>query len=274
MKPIVLLLAVTPLVACILQDREIEVINEDIQNKQAVRIVEPIQLSRAADEACVDAANEADEGGDRIEICPQPGIGGALTNFLDPKIPAYNFCACDPGERHKPLRESTLYVEDRDDRRKEGPDPIYAAIQLDLAPDSPNPHLYVRYDHLVNPYVNLSLDDQINYRPVKRPDPKVRQLKLGAGDDVIDPCNDVDPLDQPLSHGYHTMRLIVTDREWFTDPDGKQQPGVPDLSAGATFDTRTYVFHCNTKTVDSEATAAAVTEADRCKRECTAEDGG
>jgi hypothetical protein len=251
-----LLVAVVALSACILPDLEIDVVNEDIQNKQAVRIVEPIELTDDATAACELAANEADKS---VEICPQPGLG-ALPHFLDPSVSLYNFCACDKGERHKKLRESTLYVEDRDDRRKEGKDPLYAALQLDLDPTTSTPHLYVRYTDFVDPQVELPEDDQISYKPVKRPDPKVRVLKLGAGDERIDLCNDVDDLDRPLAAGYHTVRLIVTDRAWYTNDDGELQRGVPDLASGATYDTITYVFHCDDKT------------AEHCQTECVPED--
>jgi len=251
--------------ACIIPDRDIDVINEDIQNKQAVRIVEPIELTEDAALACEAAAKEAD---DLAEACPQPGIR-ALPHFLDPKIQNYNFCACDKGERHKQLAESTLYVEDRDERKGKL-DTLYAALQLDLDPNTTTPHLYVRYTDFVNPQVDVPKDDQIKYRPVKRPDPNVRVLKLGAGDDRIDPCNDVLPAEKPLATGYHTMRLIVTDRAWFVNDESESQPGVPDLAGGATYDTRVYVFHCNGKTLEDGMSEAEELEVARCQKECVA----
>lgn len=264
-----LLVSALTLAACIIPDREIDVINEDIQNKQAVRIVEPIELTEDAALACEAAAKEADE---LAEACPQPGIK-ALPHFLDPNIPRYNFCACDKGERHKELAESTLYVEDRDERKGRD-DTLYAALQLDLDPNTTEPDQYVRFQKFVNPQAPLSKDDQLDYKPVKRPDPNLRILKLGVTDEQIDPCNDVGELNQPLSRGFHTLRLIVTDRQWFTNADGELQPGVPDLAGGATYDTRVYVFHCNGKVLEegmSEAEKMAVLD---CQKECVAGGGG
>ena len=263
MNRLVLVAASLALVHCIIPDRDIDVINEDIQNKQAIRIVEPIELTEDAALACEAAAKEADE---LAEACPQPGIR-ALPHFLDPKIPGYNFCACDKGERHKQLAESTLYVEDRDERKGKL-DTLYAALQLDLDPNTTEPDQYVRFQKFVNPQVSLSKDDQLNYKPVKRPDPNLRILKLGAGDELIDPCNDVGELNQPLTRGYHTMRLIVTDRGWYVNDEGETQPGVPDLAGGATYDTRVYVFHCNGKVFEDGMSAAEEDEVIRCQNEC------
>jgi hypothetical protein len=242
--------------ACILPDRDINIVNEDIQNKHAVKIVEPIELTDDARLACEEAAAEADE-----EVCPQPGTN-PLPHFLDPTIEEYRFCSCDALETHsKKLRETTLYVEDRDEDRDKTPDTLYAAIQLDLNPDDPNPHLYVAYEYLVNPAIPLSLDNQLEYQPIKRPDPKLRELKLGTGDRRIDLCNDAGS--QPLAPGFHRLRVIVTDRAWFVDEDGNSKPGVPDLAAGATYDTADYVFHCDDRETN-----------DDCKTECVPEGGG
>jgi hypothetical protein len=241
------LLTTLILAACILPDRDINIVNEDIQNKHAVRIVEPIELTEEARLACEEAAKEDDA---QAEACPQPG-SNPLAHFLDPQIDDYNFCACDAQEaqeEQKKLREVTLYVEDRDETRDHEFDTLYAAIQLDLDPTDPSPHLYVQYEDFVNAAVPLPDDDQLEYSPVKRPDPHLRVLKLGNDVRRIDLCNDVKAIDKPLPRGFHTLRLIVTDRPWFTDEDGKPKPGVPDLASGATYDTLTYIFHCDDKT--------------------------
>lgn len=274
MKPALLVIGLALSAAsCIIPDRQIEVTNEDIQNKHPVRIVEPVELTEDATIACQDAANEANE---MTEICPQPGIR-ALPHFLDPLLPTsdrYAFCACDKGERYsKSIVASTLYVEDRDDDPKNGLDEIYAAIQFDLDPTTRRPDQYVRYQSFVNPQVSLPLDDQLKYKPVKRPDPNLRLLELGVTDATIDPCNDVGELDQPLAPGYHTLRLIVSDRPWYTNDEGQQQPGVPDLASGATYDTRTYVFHCYGKVAGEGASAREIAMAKTCSDDCVPEDG-
>jgi hypothetical protein len=89
-------------------------------------------------------------------------------------------------------------------------------------------------------------------------------LKLGDGDKRVDLCNDVDSLDKPLARGYHTLRLIVTDRPWFSDDSGPKF-GVPDLASGATYDTLTYIFHCDDKTNPDD---------DHCVTECVPRSGG
>lgn len=269
MKPRPLVVLASLVAACIIPDRDIDVIDEAIQNKQAVRIVEPIELTMDAALACEAAAQEAD---DLAEACPQPGIR-ALPHFLDPNDPTYDFCACDKGERHKELAESNVYVEDRDERKGEL-DTLYAALQLDLDPDTTEPDQYVRYQSFVNPMVPLSLDDQLNYKPVKRPDPNLRILKLGVTDQEIDPCNDVGELNQPLARGYHTMRLIVTDRAWYVNDEGEPQPGVPDLANGASYDTRVYVFHCTGKTIENGMSEAEEQAALDCQNACVAGGSG
>lgn len=232
--------------ACILPDRDIMIENADIQNKNAVKLVAPIELTEEAELACEDAANQADP---QVEICPQPGIN-PLPHFLDPALPQYNFCACAIDEVGKTLAETTLYVEDRDEDRDGNLDPVYAAIQLDVNPDSKNPDAYVRYKNLVSPLIALPVDDQTEFTPIKRPDPRLRVLKLGTGDERIDFCNDVEDSDKPLARGFHSFRIVVTDRQWFTDETGDPKFGVPDLASGATYDTVTYVFHCGDKTDD------------------------
>lgn len=241
--------------ACILPDRDIVIENEDIQNKNGVRIVEPIELTDEALLSCEEAAADQGEG------CPQPG-SRPLPHFLDPTNEEYKFCACDALESNtKKLRASTLYVEDRDENRDQELDTLYAAIQLDLDPEDINPHLYVRYQDYVNPSIRLRLDNQLNYNPIKRPDIKLRELNLGDPDNRIDLCNGA--LDQPLARGWHHIRVVVTDRAWFIDDDGNTKPGVPDLAQGATYDTTEYVFFCNDKANE-----------ETCKTECVPDSGG
>ena len=125
----------------------------------------------------------------------------------------------------------------------------YAAALLDLRPESLDPQNSVRYRDYIDPLQPLDLDDQLNYTPLKRPDPKLRVLNIG-GEARIDLCNRAN--DTPLEAGFHELRIIVTDRPWFkADPDDVEgQAGVPDIANGATFDTTSYIFHCDDKTVD------------------------
>lgn len=241
-------------VGCVLPDVDIQIVDENIQNKHAVRIVEPTPLTDEAQDAC-------DEGFTGKPLICQPGEPEfVLPRFLDPTYPdpksnnalIYNFCSCDraAGEESKfQLNSFNLYVEDRLDDVDKGPSPLYAAALLDLRPESTDPQNSVRYRDYLDPLQPLDLDDQLKYTPLKRPDPKLRVLNLG-GDGTIDLCNRAN--DTPLKAGFHELRIIVTDRPWFRpDPDDVEgQAGVPDIANGATFDTISYIFHCDDKTVD------------------------
>jgi hypothetical protein len=257
-KPLLVagLVTASALAACILPDRDIQIVNEGQQNRHAIRIVEPIELTDDALAACEAAASDAD-----LDACPQPGVR-ALPHFLDPALDEYDFCACASLEQDsKKLAAVTLYVEDRDEDRDGNYDKLYAALQLDLVQDDPDPDHYVQYTDFISPTVPLTEDDQLQYQPLGRPDPHLRVLELGSSDDPIDLCND---LDRPLARGFHTLRLIVTDKPWFADAQGRIQPGVPDLAGGATYDTATYVFFCGDKNNEAD---------DHCLDQCIPKDG-
>lgn len=252
MKP--LLVVALALAACVLPDRDIQIVNEATQNRHAVRIVEPIELTDEALVACEEAAQKTNQ-----EACPQPGIN-PLRHFLDPAVDEYNFCACDVLEEDsRKLRAVTLYVEDRDEDRDGKYDSLYAALQLDLVQDDPDPDHYIQYTGFVSPTVPMT-EAELEYEPLGRPDPHLRLLELGTSDDRIDLCNDVD---RPLALGFHTLRLIVTDKPWFIDDQGPQY-GVPDLAGGASYDTATYVFYCDDKTNKLD---------DHCLDQCVPKEG-
>lgn len=237
--------------ACVLPDRDIQIVDENIQNKHAVRFVEPTPLSPEAQDAC-----DEDLAG-RSLLC-QPGEPDLVLphyldpNYLDPESGTfiYNFCSCDrvAGEESQiQLNPFSLYVEDRLDDVAKGPSPLYAAALLDLPLNSSAPQDSVRYRDFISPLQPLELDDQLEYTPLKRPDPKLRVLNVGGGS-AIDLCNRAN--DTPLRRGYHELRIMVTDRPWFkvNPEDVEGQPGVPDIASGATFDTISYIFRCDDKT--------------------------
>lgn len=255
--------------SCVLPDRDINIVDEDIQNKHAVRIIEPTQLSATAKVAC-DAALKA------LQIplvCQLGDPATSLPHFLDPayKHPSdkgisYDFCSCPAGEKSSvKLNTFTLYVEDRPDDLDQDVE-LFAAAQLDMLPGSIEPHLSVRYTQIIDPDDTLPDETaELDYRPLKRPKPQIRSLTFGL-DGKTDLCNDAN--DTPLAPGFHTLRLIVTDRPWFqpapnpdhpdvTPPD---QPGVPDIAGGATFDTVSYVFHCDDPTAQHCQDACAKPE--------------
>jgi hypothetical protein len=246
------------LFGCVLPDRDIQIVDENIQNKHAVRFVEPTPLSLEALDAC------EEELGNKTSLC-QPGEPeDVLPHYLDPtyRDPTnndaliYNFCSCDLAageESNVELNAFTLYVEDRLDDKSPSPSKLYAAALLDPLPDSIYPQDSVRYRDYLDPLRPLDLDDQLAYEPSKRPLPLLHALNFGYGE-RIDLCNRAD--NNPLKLGYHELRIIVTDRPWFQatpkaleDEAGIPQAGVPDIAGGATFDTISYIFRCDDKTV-------------------------
>ncbi len=227
---------------CLLPDT-VGVKNENESNRHAVKIVEPTALSLDADDACIEVCDECDD-------CPQPPIPQNLPHFLDPTNTEFNFCTCPSGEfdgNAQPRWE--LYVEDRDGDGQEVYDELYAALQLDYDLNSTRPWESIAYREFVDPGARLpppvlqSPGDQ----PIGRPDPFLRTLQIGGAgtNDRIDLCNNTGV--GALAPGFHTLRVIVTDRPWFRRPDGGdgvEQEGVPDFGSGASYDALTYVFHC------------------------------
>lgn len=246
-------LSLTAGLSCVLPDLEIGTDDEKITNKQAVRFARSFALTDEADEACI--KKEEDEG------CLQPAVDprDVLPAFLDPnKNPSYDFCSCGDDERdNNALGQFTLYVEDRDEdtRDRTAKDKIFAAILLDLNPRHAYPNDSVKYTGYVDPAVKLE-PVGFDYKPALRPDPHLRELTLGDETQRIDLCNRAS--NDALSEGYHTLQIIVTDRPWFqyVNENGQKltQTGVPDIAGGATFDTTTYVFHCDVKRADNKDT--------------------
>ncbi|MCB9566258.1 MAG: hypothetical protein H6710_03420 [Myxococcales bacterium] len=243
--------------ACVIPDRDIIIKDETISNRYAVRIVEPLRLTVEASEACDDPET------DPLEECPQPPPDdprNVLPHFLDPSNPLYAFCSCPKGQGDAGAQPTfSIYIEDRDLDAQNEPDEIFAALLLDYTPTNAKPHDSVRYRNFVNPQEPLPRAASIDYQPIGRPDPLLRELTLGNEFRPFDLCNGA--IDTPLSPGFHSLSVIVTDRPWFTpDDDGLQtiQEGVPDLAAGATFDVLTYVFFCaesGSATCDGECIA-------------------
>ena len=242
-------LAELMLAACILPDRGIIIVDENVQNKHPVRFVEPTPLTPEALDTCL-SLDEVKPN----EVCQPGDAATVLPHFLDPTKLDYNFCSCeiDSEEDSIKLPAVTLYVEDRANDVNKGLDDIFAALMLDLRPDEEDPSRKVLYQSYVNPNVALKATTAIEYEPPRRPDTgrELRQLNLGLPSDdradQIDLCNGAG---LPLSLGYHTLRVIVSDAPWFnpTDDEQDRQIGVPDLANGATYDTLEYVFHCDDK---------------------------
>jgi len=245
-------------VGCILPDT-IRATDENRNNRHPVRIVEPMALTPEAEAAC-----------DPTNGCPQPEPlpSTVLPKFLNPDLLDYQFCSCPEGQEDR-LAQNTfmVHIEDRDGEETQVYDTIYAALLLDYDPSKPVTEQRMRYQSYVDPQSALpppipSYSPQ-NEPPIGRPDPLVRRLYFGNSTTPFDFCNGSGQ--GPLSVGYHTLTLLVTDRDWFSsmpfaadtdtdtdtdaDTDGSNyvvtQEGVPDLANGASFDTLTFVFYCH-----------------------------
>lgn len=259
-------LAAPLVVGCIAYDEDIRVSLN--LNEHAVRFVEPTPLLQASHKACI-------KENTNLKGCPMPPAAGP-PHLLNPEDPEYDFCTCPEGERDEsPLRRFTLHVEDQDGRRAQprGPsstdesgksgesgdesgeeanenderedearDSLFAALLLDTKPGSRGPAA-ASYTSTVNP--DRVLRDSYGARPgaysvlgLNRPVPDVRELVVPT----VDLCN---PLEGPsLAPGWHSLTVIVTDRPWFSSDGERRNYGIPDISAGASYDTAHYSFHC------------------------------
>jgi len=231
--------------SCVLPDYDINISNEAITNRHPVRIVEPTRLTVEAQAACDDPDTE------RVEICPQPPpeqANDVLPHFLDPVAnPLYDFCSCPIGQQDTFARPNfPIYIEDRDEDADRNVDDLYAALLLDPSPLNPKPQTSVRYRIYLNPQDPIPRASSIEYNPIGRADPLLRELRLGNEYRDFDFCNGAS--DVPLAAGMHTLVVMITDRQWFTPDNGAIQEGVPDLAAGASFDALTYVFSCASST--------------------------
>lgn len=260
-------LSALALVGCVLPDRYIVIVDEDVQNKHPIRFVEPTPMTYEAARACLLVLDEMDLD---TAACQPSDPEYNLPAFLDPAYferddagqpyYPYRFCSCDPDKSDSNrLPETTLYVEDRKNDIGEKVRNLYAALQLDLRPGDTEPQHKVAYTSFVDPKLLIAQSD-IEYEPPKRP-PSVAgrellEVKLGFSERQMDLCNDAG---QPLARGFHTLRVIVTDAPWFIpspeepdtdtdDPDPitetQRQVGVPDIANGATYDSLTFTFFC------------------------------
>lgn len=235
--------------ACIIPDNDIQVVIADA-NDYPVRFVEGIPLDEAAGCACADSCE-----------CPMPSATG-LPTYLDPSDGSYQFCICteDKVDENR-LYGVEIYVEDQDELDGAPTDSLYAAALLDWDPTlGESPFDYVAYRSYLDPRKPLDLY-YTSYETgvIKRPRPYVRSITLRDLTGRFDLCNGAGI---PLAAGYHTLTLIVSDRPWFqreagtvdTEDGGDGDPaesasvtldGVPDISAGATYDLQTFVFYCH-----------------------------
>lgn len=230
---------------CIIPDAGI-VVQDEFLNVGAVRIVEPIPVTDRADDDC--AARTILSG------CPQ--IPDTLpSGLIRPELP---LCVCPPDWFNR-AGGFEIFVEDPDiDAQGDPKDELYGALLLDMPPDAEDPRDHLAYTSRLPPEAPAQRFRALEVQTIERPDPHLKYWSLGDGG-AVDLCNDNDG--SAVEPGLHELRIIVTDRPWYRpimvdatgepvrDEDGDlvyHDPviGMPDLAAGATYDTTTYVLQC------------------------------
>ncbi len=237
--------------ACIIPDKEI-VIEGEFANRGAIRIVEPLPVSGDADLACDLASKD-------VTACPQVPSAGLIPSG----VIGAPLCVCPEGSADdQALGEIRIYAEDPDRDQDGNPkDDLFAALLLDFDAFSDLPQDAVAYRNYLQPDRPGELVASAEYEnSLGRPSPRLRFFRIVGPSGVVDLCNDNEG--DKLAPGPHTLKLIATDRPWFTpvkrDEEGKpvvdpatgepillpQEIGTPDLAAGATYDTISWVFVC------------------------------
>jgi hypothetical protein len=243
---------------CIIPDREIG-IESDAANPGAVRILQPTLVTDDMITLCNADPNE----GEDLErtVCPQvPPSPPAGLLRSDTGAP---FCTC-PGDDFSDqtrLQDFSIYAEDPDRRQERPRDTLYGVALLDLDPfaDDPPSRAIAYPDHFPPGKQGEPVEDWTDLAPrlnpsIGREDNWTWRFRFGKGDsDDIDLCNDNGG--DKVSPGLHTLTIMVTDRPFYVRPrliDGEPDPelpgtdqyGMPDLAAGATYSTVSWVFEC------------------------------
>ena len=254
--------------ACIVPDRGIQFVGGP-GNPGAVRILEAPAVPAAWTQWCLDrdadvyARDEANVEGGTGVFCPaiRPTRSGGLIRDLDGDL-----CVCPDGQRDaRAPQRWMIYAEDPDLDGDEPADVLYGVLLLDPDPGASRPTAAVAYENYLQPCgpgTNLEspryleepydTDDDRRLYPVRVEPPIARneapQWEFAiddASNDGVDLCNDDNGT--ALEPGLHNLQFMVTDRPFFTaERDGleREQCGVPDIAAGATYAVVNYVFEC------------------------------
>lgn len=253
------------LLSCIIPDRDIQ-FEGGPGNPGAVRILDRTPLPPEWTQWCLD--RELDDDLDTSGFChsARNTRGGGL---IAPE--QGSFCVCPEGQRDTRAPALwTIYAEDPDLDGDSRQDTLYGVLLLDLDPDADSPENAIAYENYLErcgpgiPVDKASLvtfpavgDDGTEYSERVLP-PVARntapQWKFPIDDavsDSIDLCNDNNG--EPLAPGLHDLQFLVTDRPFFeavreedegNDSVMKEQCGVPDIAAGASYAALHYVFEC------------------------------
>lgn len=242
-------LAIGSTTACIIPDAGI-VVEDEFLNVGAVRIVEPTPITPRADADC----NERTA----LSGCPQ--LNTLPAGLIRPDSP---LCVCpavvNAGTNDNGIGGFELFVEDPDiDDEGDPKDTILGGLFLDMPADAEDPRDYLAYTNQLPPEEPAYRFRASDVQTIERPDPHLKAWTI-APQGRWDLCNDNDAV--KLEPGLHELRLLVTDRPWFRPPelDAMGEPvhdedgtpryldpviGMPDLPAGASYDTTTFVFEC------------------------------
>jgi len=230
---------------CVIPDPGIQAEDEFV-NMGGVRIIEPTPITARADEDCDDLPG--------VVGCPRVPDNSLPSGLIRPESP---LCLCPDGDLG--LGGFDLLVEDPDvDDDNEPSDTIIGAFFLDMPPEPDDPRDYLAYKNQLPPEEPARRFRADELFTIERPNPNLKAWAI-APQSRWDLCNDNDGAQ--IDRGLHQLRLIVTDRPWYrpalVDDEGQPQlddegqpqlgdpvTGMPDLPAGATYDSTTYVFEC------------------------------
>lgn len=257
--------------ACIIPDSLIDV-QPNRTNPGTVRIVHAVALSQQVNDAC------AEEPG--FEICPLPSVT-LLPGLIQPEEPENQaFCICETGRDGNFLGGFDIFVEDPDvDEDGIPTDSIFGAFLLDAPADAEAVSSYVAYtNYLPTNQPARPIAAGTYEQPIERPATNLRSWAI-AIDTAMDLCNDNNG--EALTPGLHNLRFVATDRPWpqpiLLDEAGLPQRdgddylrdeaadplvGVPDLPAGASYDTIDFVFRCVDEADEQGANVCSCEEAD------------
>ncbi len=245
--------------ACIIPDRGIQ-FEGGPANPGAVRIVEPTPVPAEWSEWCLNRDINEEVDGGTSAFCPavrETRAGGLIDG---------TFCICPEGQRDAQAPALwTIYAEDPDLDGDDPDDTLYGVLRLDPDPASEQPNATVAFENYLEAcaagrrapveFVTVPVADADDGYFTERVVASIARNTApqwafeidDAFSDRIDLCNDNNGV--PLEPGLHNLQFMVTDRPFFRavregSDVQREQCGVPDVAAGATYAVTNYVFEC------------------------------
>ncbi|MGH1340705.1 MAG: hypothetical protein ACRBN8_04085 [Nannocystales bacterium] len=248
--------------ACIIPDRGIQ-LEGGPSNPGAVRILKPTLVPEQWTQWCDDIDTDAVIEDGTSAFCPQ--VRATRPGGL---VDQGTFCVCPQGQWDTDAPELwTIYAEDPDLDGDDPEDTLYGVLLLDPDPLSEQPTAAVAFQNYLEPCApGAPISPEEVRKPVstaseaertfiervvpsigRNPAPQWAFEIDDAVSDHIDLCNNNNG--NPLPLGLHNLQFMVTDRPFFRasrdDSDlQREQCGVPDVAAGATYAVTNYVFEC------------------------------